>query len=95
MSRLWLVGVGVLVVGAGVVLWATMGSHPSARPPVHKERARFFDQGFVSMLTGPTSPAMQKLQWLADESGCPASDNPALMASCIRHKLWKGRDKAR
>ena len=45
-------------------------------------------------LGGPT-PAMQKLQWLADEANCPASDNAALMAGCVRERIAKVRVKAK
>ena len=109
MKRGWLLGVGLLGAGAGAVLWGAMASKapPPTQTPAQttitdntecpprctKEVERARAQALYP-LVGPT-PAMQKLQWLADEAGCPASDNPALMASCIRHKLWKGRDKAR
>ena len=95
MKRGWLLGVGLLVAGAGAVLWGTMASK-QAPPPTQRpaQTPRFFDLGSVPLFPSPT-PAMQKLQWLADEAGCPASDNPALMASCVRQKLWKGREKAR
>ena len=43
---------------------------------------------------GPT-PAMQKLQWLADEANCQASDIPAMMASCIQERIAKVRYKAK
>ena len=63
-------------------------------PPRCTKEAELARAQILYPFPGPT-PAMQKLQWLADEAGCPASDNPALMASCVRQKLWKGREKAR
>lgn len=86
MKRGWVVGVGLLVVGAGAVIWSAWPSQPREIPSPSLSRQ--------TLVLGPT-PALQKLQWLADESGCPVSDNPALMASCVRQKLWKGREKAR
>ena len=118
MNRVGLLGIGVLVVGAGLVLWATAISPPPAPqgttvivhayssirpipitdntqcPPRCTPEAESARARALYPLPSPT-PAMQKLQWLADEAGCPASDNPALMASCVRQKLWKGREKAR
>lgn len=81
-----IVGGLILAMGAGVALWASL-DRKATLPAGQRQVAPTKD--FY-----PINPAMQSLQWLADESRCHVSDNAALMAGCIRERIAKVRAKA-
>lgn len=99
----------VLAMGAGVALWATLdktaqlptGQNPTVKgqpvdnrhqcPPICTKEAEL---ARAKALYPFHETALQKLQWLADESRCHVSDNAALMAGCVRERIAKVRAKA-